>query len=317
MCAVLAYILFLLGIVAIGGTAAWLRIRRLRLRMAVQTLASLVSQNLPLTAGLQAAARGERGRLRRSYARLAQRLEAGDSLSAAVRGTLPACPGEIVGALQGAERGGTLPAVLQSLAADARRELREPDIARRPWWYLFILAVVVPLVLLLYWVLIVPKFREIFLDFGTTLPPITETVLGIGQLVGDNALLVSVLGFIALLGLVHLVIGRHFVVRGPGRLQVFFTLWDTLVWHLPVFRRVANTNALARQLPLLQAAIRAGHDLPEAVRQAACVTVNFHARRRLTGWALALESGADLLDSAPGWVAGTGALGTGRPEGRR
>jgi type IV pilus assembly protein PilC len=298
MCAVIAYIVFLLAIVTIGGTAAWLRARRLRIRMTVQPLASLVSQNLPLSAGLHAAARGERGRPRRIYTQLAQRLEAGDMLSAAVRGTLPACPGEIVGALLGAERGGTLPAVLQSLAADAARELREPDTARRPWWYLLILAVVVPLVLLIYFVLIVPKFREIFFDFGAQLPAITETVLGVGRIVGDNALLSAVLAIIALLALVHLAIGRHFIVRKPGRLQVLFTFWDMLVWHAPVFRRVANTNALARQLPVLHAAVRAGHDLPEAVRQAACVTVNFHARRRLSGWALALESGTDLLDSA-------------------
>jgi type IV pilus assembly protein PilC len=298
MCAVLTYIVFLLGIVVIGGTGAYLRVRRLRIRMTVQSLASLVSQNLPLTAGLRAAAHGERGRLRRIYEQLAGRLEAGDPLSTAVRGTVPACPGEIVSALQGAERGGTLPAVLQSLAADAGRELREPDSARRPWWYLFILAVIVPLVLLLYWVVIVPKFREIFFDFGTRLPAITVTVLDVGRLVHDNAVLLCSVGFLALLGLVHLVVGRHFIVRVPGRFQVFFKLWDVLVWHLPVSRRVANTNALARQLPVLHAAVRAGHDLPEAVRQAACVTVNFHARRRLTGWALALDSGADPLDSA-------------------
>ena len=188
--------------------------------------------------------------------------------------------------------------MLQSLAADARRELREPDTARRPWWYLFILAVVVPLVLLLYWVLIVPKFREIFLDFGTKLPAITETVLDLGRLVGDNSLLVLVLVLIALLALVQLVLGRHFIVRVPGRFQVCFTTWDMLVWHLPLARRMANANALARQLPVLQAAVRAGHDLPEAVRQAAGVTVNFHARRRLMRWALALESGADPVDSA-------------------
>jgi type IV pilus assembly protein PilC len=292
------YILFVLGIVAIGGISAWLRVRRLRIRMAIQTLASLVSQNLPLVAGLRAAARGERWGLRRIYEGLALRLEMGEQLSAAVRRTVRACPGEIVGALQGAEHGGTLPGILQSLAADARREVREPDAGRRPWWYLVVLAIFVPLALLFYWVAIVPKFREIFQDFGTRLPAITEAVMSLGITIAEHGVLCLAAALVVLLGLAHLTIGRHFLVRVPDRFQVLFTVWDTLAWHLPVLRKAASTRALALQLPVLQAAIRAGHGLQDAARQAACVTVNFHARRRLTSWACALEQGADPLDSA-------------------
>jgi type II secretory pathway component PulF len=88
-------------------------------------------------------------------------------------------------------------------------------------------------------------------------------------------------------------LGRHFLPRVPDRFQWIAALTDTVAWHLPVLRRVSETRALARQLPILQAAIRAGHDIAPAARQAACVDANYHARRRLRRWAERIEKGGE------------------------
>jgi len=292
------YILVVCFVVAVGLLGAWLQIRRMRIRPVVQTLASIVAQNLPLPAALRAAARSERGSLARIYTRLATRLDVGDSLSAALRSTLLTCPGEMIGAVQGAERGGTLPSVLQTLAAEARRTGGRPTSGQHTLWYFLVLAVVAPAVVTFVMVVVVPKLHEIFLDFGAPLPAVTLSLVDLARAGAERWYLLLAIAGAALLALVQMAIGRFFIVRVAGRAQALYLLWDTLVWCLPFARQVVRSRALARQLPLLAAGVRAGHDLPAAARQATCIPVNWHARRRLACWAEALEQGADPLAAA-------------------
>ena len=293
-----AYILLLLLAVAIGGFAAQLRVRELRHGRLVQALAIIVGQNLPLSEGLRAAARNERKRLREKFERIARRLDVGDSLSTAVRMSMPSCPGRITGAIQGAEQGGTLSAVLRSLAADVRRSSTAVAGPNTPALYSLLLLIVVPLVVALIMLVIIPKFRVIFEDFGVDLPPATQLVIDVSNALGD-ALPIVLLGVAAVLAaVVQITLARHFMVRVPDWMSWPMVLLDGLVWRTPLLGRVARTQALTRQLPILHAGIRAGHDLPAAARQAACVDANYFARRRLRRWAGVLEHGGDPLDSA-------------------
>jgi type II secretory pathway component PulF len=295
------YVLYL-GLLAlalvVSTLSAWLRLRRQRSGVIIQTLASIVSQNLPLAPAMRAAAGAERRALQRIYARLADRLEIGDELSTALRLAIPTCPGEIVGALQGAERGGTLPTVLQALAARVRREAWQPPARGLPVWYPAVLLVVLPLVVTFIFVVVVPRFRDIFQDYGTQLPDITVGLLSLTRLLGDAAPLLALAVFVAAAAMVQALIGRHFITRMPDRWQPMYTLWDTLVWGVPGLRQAARNYALGQQLLIMHAALRAGHDLPGAARQAACAAVNWHARQRLRRWADALESGADPIAAA-------------------
>jgi type IV pilus assembly protein PilC len=292
------YLALLCVALGVGAISAWLRIRRQRTGVVIQTLASIVSQNLPLVPAVQAAASAERRALREIYARLARRLEVGDELSTALRCSLPACPGEVVGALQGAERGGTLPGVLQSVAACVRREAWQPPVRGLPIWYPLMLLVILPLVVTFLIVTVVPKFRAIFEDFGTRLPQITVALLDFTKWLSGYATWVILGLLIAVLALAQALVGRYFLTRMPDRWQPVYALWDTLMWGLPGLRQAARNHALGQQLLVMQAALRAGHDLGEAARQGACAAVNWHARRRLLHWAAALEDGTDPLAAA-------------------
>ena len=272
----------------------WLRLRRLRARAVVQTLAMIVGQSLPLVRGLRAAARGERGALQRILDRIADRLLAGDGLSTALRHVFVSCPGHIVGALQGAEQGGTLPSVLRSLAVDMRRQQATSRSTAPPLAYFCVLAVVVPAVVCMMVVFLVPKFHAIFLDFGVDeLPAVTQSVVTASSFAAEHPAVFLALLFAAAAVLFYVGVSRQFLVRVPDRFQLIPMLGDTLAWHLPVFRRVVEIRALARQLPIMQAAIRSGQDLPAAARQAACVDANYYTRRRLRRWADAIEQGAE------------------------
>lgn len=278
---------------------AWLRIRRLRERAVVQMLATIVGQNLPLVAGLRAAAEQERGALRRIFQTMARHLESGASLSTALRCTLVSCSGRVVGALQGAEQGGTVPSVLRSLAAE-QRDTRVSEARFAPALpYFALLLVVCPATMLAIIVFLVPKFRAIFADFGVdSLPAITESLVTLSNFAVDHAAWIALaLAVIALLVL-QAFLGRNFWTRKPDLLQWPFVLLDTLSWHLPLCRRVSEVRALARQLPIMQAAVRAGEDLPAAAQQGACVDANYYARRRLRRWAAAIEQGGDPIVTA-------------------
>ncbi len=294
----LIYIVVMLIVIAGAVFVAWLRQRTLRTRTIIHTLSLVVGQNLPLAAGLRAAAAQERRALRRILENIARRLEVGDALSTALRCAHLSCPGRIIGAIQGAELGGTLPSVLRSLAADEPRYQIQTVPGAPPLAYLLLVPVALPLIVTFVMVVVVPKFKEIFYDFGIMLPPITAELISISATIRDyyapTVVLLVILGGAVL----HYGISRHFMARVPDRFQYVPALTDTLAWYLPVFRQVTQARAWARQLPLLQAAIRTGQDLPAAARQAACVDANFHARRRLREWADAIEAGGEPVHEA-------------------
>jgi type IV pilus assembly protein PilC len=295
----LVYFAALAGLALIVTVAAWLRLRRLRERAVVQTLATIVGQNLPLVTGLRAAARQERGALRRVFDNMARHIEDGAALSTALRCALVSCSGRVVGALQGAERGGTVPAILRSLALEQRYAQVSQNRFAPALPYFALLIVVYPAITFTIIVFLVPKFRAIFADFGVdSLPAITESLVTISNVAVNHVAWIGLALLVLALIAVQAFLGRHFWARKPDLFQWPFVLLDTLSWHLPICRRVAQVRALARQLPIMQAAVRAGEDLPAAAQQAACVDANHYARRRLRRWAEAIEQGGDPADMA-------------------
>ena len=292
------YLLVFLLVAAGGLLATWIRVRTMRTRSVVQTLALVVGQNLPLCEGLRSAAKAERKVLRRIFEQMAWRLEAGDSLGTALRSSMLSCPAHIAGAIEGAERGGTLPSVLRSLAADARRAPTAPGALGTPTLYSLVMLLFVPLVLGFVLIIVVPKFREIFADFGAELPYSTQQLIELSNLALSNWAGLGALMLCLILVVLHVIVARRFFVRAPDHQGWFLALADGPAWFVPLVRRATEVRALARELPVLHAAIKAGHDLPEAAREAACVGANYHAQRRLRRWADMLEAGGDPASTA-------------------
>lgn len=289
--AIIVYCFLVLVATGVAIMRLWLRIRQSRIRTIVQTLASVVSQHLPLSRGIRAAASGERGAVRRILNRIAQRLEIGYDLSTALRASMASCPGHVLGTIEAGERTGTMPAVLQGLAADTRRDARQIPTGRLPLWYPLLLLFFVPLVLAYVATILVPTFRSIFADFGTQLPAMTVRLTHITANIELFVPLLLIALVILLFATVQSFITRHFLRRSPSRFQWSFGIWDMIVWYLPFARTVARNRALERQLPVIQAALRAGHDLHEAARQATRIPVNSFARRRLAKWADHMSAG--------------------------
>ena len=286
------YMLFL-GVLGVAGLiVAWLRFRRWRVQTVVQALALIVGQNVPLVPAVRSAGRWEGTKLRRIFDRLARHLNAGKSISEALQRAYPACPGYISGALEGAEQGGTLPSVLRSLAADLQHNQKTTRRYSPALLYFSVLGFVIGMILLMFVVVLLPKFQVIFLDFGLASHPLYEQIQNAVYFGNEFWPIIF-----TVLGLLGLALCQEIVLRvwwpRPRRMTVLGAVHDGMAWYLPGLRQIAEMRALARQLPVLQAGVRAGHDLVPAARQAACVAVNIHAQRRMRRWADRIEAGGD------------------------
>lgn len=272
-------------------------IRREHVGWLLRTLSTITSRNLPLAPAVRAAAEEERGVFRRRVERMADHLGEGNSLAAAIRISFPIVPGDVVGALDGAERAGILPGVLRRLARQNAH-----DVAKKNWmiWTLLFWTGIMVIGLLSvmggFMFVIRSHLTDIVKDFGEDIPPFTQAVFG---LFGANR--AAPYGIIAIAVLImllkHMLFHMYNSMRRPDRFEPFAWIVDSATWFSPL-RRYANLVALARQTPLIQMAVEAGHDLPSAARHAAYVDANWYARRRLLRFAETIESGSDPLSAA-------------------
>lgn len=277
---------------------AWLRVRAQRNHALSHTLALIVGQNLPLVTALRAAANGERGTLRTVYAAVAARLQAGDALSVALKSAHPSCPSETIGAIRGAEIGGTLPTVLRTIAADRRAEDPDAPSAAPALPYALLLLIVASGALIGLGIVVAPKFASIWADFGVPQSAMLSDVNRLAGWIVDHSLVIGLTGISLLTLLAQLVSRRYWIGRSVGASSWIDAALDAPMWYTPWLHRIAQARSLAVQLPVLHAAVKAGHDLHQAAMQAACVATNVYARRRLRRWAAQVATGVDPLVSA-------------------
>jgi type II secretory pathway component PulF len=141
-------------------------------------MADMVEAGLPLAPGLRALAEEVSSRrLRRSLIAIAERLDLGESLSDVLRTETLTTPRHLAGLIEAGVRSGNLGLVIQQFL-DATRE--NANLRMRMWsgacYSLFLFG----LLLLLgvgFMFLVVPHFREIYLDFGTHLPMMTIWII--------------------------------------------------------------------------------------------------------------------------------------------
>ncbi|MBI5866473.1 MAG: type II secretion system F family protein [Planctomycetes bacterium] len=276
-------------VMLLGGM--WLRLRRWRETVLLRTLALLMGQNLPLVEGLTAAAAAERGRTREMLESLRTRFLLGDPLSIAVRITAPSLSTATIGQLATAERMGTLPTVLHGLSR-ATHEQRGRIWPGFGTPYMIFMTLFVPGLVLALTVFLVPKYRDIFADFGIPETRIMHGFVVFSRLILDSGIPFVVLILLPIVLVVQFALARRFMHRGLHRSTPLEYVGDALAGFLPVLRTAAEARAMSLQLPLLATALRAGHDLPEAAELAAITPTNCFSRRRLRRWAERIRGGA-------------------------
>ncbi len=252
-------------------------------------VAQLAEAGLPLEAGLRAfSEEAPSWRLRRTLRRMSSELEQGrppeQVLSESGRGV----PGYLRGLVRAGIQCGQLGGVLEEFLRTVRRR-RE---LRTQYWLAFayplLLMPVIGLggVFLMYW--IVPKFKDIFNDFGVQLPSLTLAVISIADTV---VWLVHhwfwVLVIVAVLASV--VCALRFLPGRASRVR----WWQ----HIPLVGTPSRMRGLSEFCSLLGLLVGGRIPLPEALRLTAGAMDDPNLRQGAERLAVRVESGETVEDA--------------------
>ncbi|MEX0887430.1 MAG: type II secretion system F family protein [Phycisphaeraceae bacterium] len=247
-------------------------------------LAQLTAAGLPVEQGLRLIARDMRsGRLAAAVNRVADELEAGTSLAdtfAKHRSQFPPLYGRIVDA---GVRTSNLPEVLFNLGRHIELVQRLRMTLWRAAAYPLMLLVGIALVLGFLGLFVVPGFRDVFVDFDMTLPPLTTVIFHVAEWTGW--IVAGIVGFI------FAVVGVWAVASRLGHGQ---SLADNLLMPLPIIGPILRRNLVARWTDALRVGVQAGMDLPAAFELAGDAVASPRMRAESQRLIAAMEAGGPI-----------------------
>lgn len=254
-------------------------------------LAALARTGLPLPSGLRAlAAELPTRRLRRPLGLLADRLERGDALDAAMVGVAERFPAPLRGLMVAGARSGKLADVL---AQYVRYAGLGADLRRRFWmaiaYPVFLLAVLLALFLFVC-IWIVPAFEFVLKDFGVEVPAATQLLFLLGGAVRSRG--PSIAGLAALLGLVAFVAFRF--TMDPAQRRV-------LLSSIPLLGPLLRWSSLSEYCHLAGLLVEAEMPLPEALALAGGGVGDAELARASSNLRSAVEAGSSLADALITW----------------
>jgi type II secretory pathway component PulF len=269
--------------------------RRTRALSAVNYLEQAVRLNLPLPAMLSAAQSAERGALHRRLGRLRNRIEAGFPLSVALRREIPGVPARTIGLLAAGEELGQLPL---AMARIVRRP--QPSRPANPAhsillrWYPMTMLIAVPAIAAMLNVFVMPKYKQLFADFGITMPWVTRTMLDVSDAVQLPLLIFIIIVFVLFCG--------RMLSEAATASRAAFWIWrgwiDRIVWIMPVWRDVVRSRGMADLCYLLAGATETGQPIDRILLESAEACGNSVLSRRILRWSSEMNRGVPIADAA-------------------
>ena len=257
----------------------------------VATLYTATQQNLPLATALRMAATGRNDPSSDIFRHISNWLGSGFSLSESIQRGYPKCPGHILAMIAMAQRVDQVPLALKCLQDDLARQAQERRRFKpiQPAYPLLVITVTYMVTLGLI-TFVVPKFKDIFADFGCKIPPITIALVDFARLTyGWLGLLLVAAIFI----LGPLSVWLKLRPRKPDDPALLSRMADTLKWRLPLLHWFEKNYSLTRTIELLRLSINAGAPLDHAIANACQLDVNHCFRKRLDHWRRAVNAGQD------------------------
>lgn len=220
-------------------------------------LATLIDAGLPLLRGLDVLRKQEKNQtLKRTLQRLAESVEGGSTFSEALAQHPKIYNRLYVNMVRAGEAGGVLDVTLGRLAdfQEKAQKIKNKVITAMvyPTVVIFVALTIVTFLM----IVIVPKFQEIFADLleGAPLPPLTQFVMAISDLVKHQFILVA--GVIAAIVISIKMIGK--TVKGRFYL-------DKLKLNAPVFGQLLRKVGIARFSRTLGTLISSGVPILQAL----------------------------------------------------
>jgi type IV pilus assembly protein PilC len=289
----------LLLFVPMAATGA--RAFRKRQELAITTyVEQAVRLDMPIPRLLMAAAYSEKQKVSRRLRDLAESLESGAALESALEFTVPEMSDRSIRLIGAASRNGNLPATLARLVDEGRRGLPVDSttpafFAAYPVMMTLFLAGIVSVIM----IFVMPKYEQIFKDYGMRLPETTQFLIGITANIGP---LITVIVVIIALGLLGRGLWDVFVPLGagvhPARVAGFW-----IASTFPPTRGAIRNRDLADVFEVLADATESGLPIDNALAEAGALHTSAAMHRMILDWHEHLQSGQSLAEAAlrAGW----------------
>ncbi len=226
-------------------------------------LSTLQDAGLPLLRSLQILeGQLKPGKLKNILLSVCEDVEGGSSLSEAMAKHPKAFDRLYSKMVNAGEIGGVLDIILQRLAEFMEKSQRLKRKIRGALVYPSVVVVVAVAILTFIMVFIIPKFEEIFTDFGVKLPGLTLWLMHTSRWVAGTNAGQSIPGWVFIVVAFPALFFMFKLVRkaGPGR-----AVTDTLFLWSPVFGKLIRKTTIARFTRTLGTLISAGVPILEAV----------------------------------------------------
>ncbi|GJQ31040.1 MAG: type II secretion system protein F [Phycisphaerae bacterium] len=246
------------GGMGIGGVSAK------NLTAFTRQLSTLQDAGLPLLRSLQILESQQKpGKMKNILIGVCEEVEGGSSLSESMSKYPKAFNHLYVKMVNAGEIGGVLDIILQRLAEFMEKSQRLKRKIQGAMVYPIVVVTIAGLILSGIMIYIIPKFEEIFKDFGVALPVLTRWLISSSRwFAGTNpgqqipGILISLPAPIVLWILWKLV-----RAAGPGRAAT-----DTVILYSPVFGKLVRKTVIARFTRTLGTLISAGVPILEAIK---------------------------------------------------
>lgn len=160
------------------------------------------------------------------------------------------------------EIGGVLDVILQRLAEFMEKSQRLKRKIRGALVYPIVVVVVAVAILTFIMVFIIPKFEEIFTDFGVKLPALTQWLINTSRWMAGTGIDQQIPGWVFVVVALPAIFIMFKLIRkaGPGKAAT-----DTVFLWMPVFGKLIRKTTIARFTRTLGTLISAGVPILEAV----------------------------------------------------
>ncbi|MFT3789293.1 MAG: type II secretion system F family protein [Tepidisphaeraceae bacterium] len=281
--------------------------------------AHALSAGLPLPDYFDSVAQDQTGRMRKRLFDVALDLRRGVDLPAALTHAVPELPARTLDRIEAAQADGSLPRVMQQLKQERARERESTvlNVSNGLGYTMFVLYALV-IAFAFYCVFILPRFVEIFRDFGIASPLLEATRTVASWLFETPAAVVLFIVLIIVGGKALMEAVRGVWSSQHDKPDGLFThvrrrLRDMLAWHTPLLGRQTADRAWADYFGALAGSVDAARPLDVGATASIGSHMNEVARHRALTWSALLKQGRSPVDA--GRAAGlprllTGLLGT-------
>jgi len=276
--------------------------RERRAQLVLGYVEHAVRLNLPLVPFLAAAQRSERFATARRLRQVREHLVRGSALADALVDGVPELPPRAAALIVAGERNGEVGLALSRLIAEDSNRVDdvagENRIMHRVYIALLFLALLSISVGML--VFVVPKFREIFRDFRTDLPPLTEALLSFASFFyGIEPALIFIFLALVLVWLCASLLRRITAPWWPPLISRNWLREHTLE-RLPIVGPMRENRELADICQSLADFTRQGRTFDEALGAVRRLTLSTRLENRLSEWHRRIVAGEDLAEAAWG-----------------